>query len=431
MTQDLFDALAALPPLDPANQQTTACKICGEESSLFDIVDFNKYCSPGLYDYGFSGIAVTYYRCRTCGFAFSRFFDDWTPQNFLQFVYNSDYIKVDQAYAGVRPRGTAALMAQRLAGLSHLRILDYGSGSGIFADHLRSCGFGDVSSYDPLSSPNRPDRRYDVITCFEVLEHTTSPLTTIRDIASLLDPLGCVFFGTGIQPENFGELRANWWYVGPRNGHASIYSLHSLFRLGQAAELVLHCGPGGTAFANAGMSSATRRLLDALGRPIRFYRLTAPGQDEAVPQEQSGCWQPLETVGSEFARFRWTCQREISWRVQMQPFEPGDLQFEIPFSTEIRPGFAAECRFTVGRHKASVVRDAGQLTMRVRIKRPTEALVTLSMPPLLRPSEFKQSADSRLLGIAIGTRSTRPRDSAAAVGRIAGSPMRFAGRPAR
>jgi len=102
MNRDLFDALAALSPMDPSNQQTTACKICGEEAWLFDVVDFNKCCSPGLYDYGFSGIAVSYYRCRLCGFAFSRFFDDWTQQDFVRFIYNSDYIKVDRNYAGVR-----------------------------------------------------------------------------------------------------------------------------------------------------------------------------------------------------------------------------------------------------------------------------------------------------------------------------------------
>lgn len=408
MHRDLFDKLSALPPLNPANRQTCACKICGGNSTIFDVADFNKCCSPEFYEYGTSGIEVSYYRCDVCGFAFTRLFDDWTPQDFTRFIYNGDYVKVDHEYADSRPRRMAATAARRLAGQPHLRILDYGSGSGLFADQMRSRGFANVSSYDPFTSPDRPNGRFDVVTCHEVLEHTISPLATMLDIAGFLDPGGCLFFGTSVQPQNFGELRANWWYVGPRNGHVSIYSLHSLARLGQSVGLLLHEGPGGLAFAGSGTSSISRKLLAAVGPAIQFFRLMAPGPGEAVAPEQAASWQPLEPDGAGFAPFRWSCEREIPWRVQPQPFQPGVLQFEIPFRIEIRPGFAAACRLRVGRRKVAVVRDAGLLTVRLPITRPVDALVKLVTPSPLRPSELGLNADRRLLGLAIGTRVAPP-----------------------
>src|SRR5262249_24894106 len=156
------------------------------------------------------------------------FFDSWTAEDFAKFVYNEDYIKVDAEYAGIRAERDAAAMASRLSGLENLRILDYGSGAGLFAEQLRNRGLHNVVSYDPFSNPGRPLGQYDLITCFEVLEHAAAPLATISDIASFLHPTGCAIFSTGIQPPDINVTRAGWWYVAPRNGHASIYTLAAL-----------------------------------------------------------------------------------------------------------------------------------------------------------------------------------------------------------
>jgi hypothetical protein len=35
-------------------------------------------------------------------------------------------------------------------------------------------------------------------------------------------------YTTLIQPEDFAKRGLNWWYVGPRNGHVSIFSKRAL-----------------------------------------------------------------------------------------------------------------------------------------------------------------------------------------------------------
>jgi SAM-dependent methyltransferase len=407
MDERLFERLVGLPPLGSESRQTVPCKICGSGAHFFDVVDFYKSCSqPEIYPFGASGIPVTYYRCSVCSFAFTPFFDDWTPQDFARFVYNDDYSKVDGDYSGIRPKRDAATIAQRLHDFSHLNILDYGSGSGVFADHLRACGFKLVSSYDPFSSPKRPRGQFDVITCFEVLEHTVSPRATLSDVASFLDPEGCVIFSTGIQPSTMGEIRANWWYVAPRNGHVSIYSLNSLARLGAATGLSLHEGSGGTAFSGACTSSATQQILSSVGRRLRFFELTAPGHGAETPAEQATSWHGLEGTGA--SSFRWTRQANTLWRVQEQPLQPGKLVVTIPVQNEIQSGFANSCRLEVGSKSAPFVRDISLMTATLSIEEPVEAIVRLVTPPPMRPCDLGTVKDARSLGLAISTGGAAP-----------------------
>jgi hypothetical protein len=403
MEQDLFDKLIGLPALDGGNRQRTSCKVCGGQAFFFDVVDFNKSCStPEIYPFGMAGVPVPYFRCSVCSFLFTEFFDNWTPQDFARFVYNEDYIKVDGEYAGIRPERLAAGVANRLAGLSELRILDYGSGSGVFADQLRSRGFKYVSSFDPFSNPVRPIGQFDVITCFEVLEHTTSPCSVLADIASLLEFNGCVIFNTSIQPTTIGEIRANWWYVAPRNGHVSIFSRNALAHLGQSEGLILHMGPGASAFARVNGSSELRQVLSLIGRPVHFIQLTAPDSEESLPPEQKTSWHGIEYANS--VPFRWTCEAEITWRVRAQPFLPCELIIAIPVLNEVHRGFADQCRLEVGNTCAPLTRDNGISTASLLIEESVDAVVKLVMPKLLRPIDLRPVIDNRALGLAISTR---------------------------
>jgi hypothetical protein len=336
-------------------------------------------------------------------------FDDWTAGEFARFIYNEDYIKVDAEYAGSRPEREAAAMARRLAGLSHLRILDYGSGSGLFANQLRSSGFDHVSTYDPFSSPSRPDGQFDVVTCFEVLEHTVSPRATLSDIATFLDPAGCLIFSTGVQPPSIGEIRANWWYVSPRNGHVSIYSLKALACLGQHVGLLLYVGPGGTAFANVSISSVTQQILSSVGHPLHFMQLTAPNQGAAIPAEQKTSWHGIESAGT--ASFRWTREAEIAWRVHTLPLQQCELIIAIPIQNEVQPGFAERCRLEVGNKRASLIRDVDILTASLMMDEPVDAVVKLVMPPQLRPCDLRPVSDGRPIGLAISTGPVRTSES--------------------
>jgi 2-polyprenyl-6-hydroxyphenyl methylase/3-demethylubiquinone-9 3-methyltransferase len=182
-----------------------------------------------------SGIPIYYHRCKLCGFIFTAAFDEFSDQEFLDHIYNENYALVDPEYAEVRPRSNAEAIARMLDRDKGISILDYGGGNGHFATALRSFGFLHVETYDPLvpKYSARPDRQYDCIVCYEVLEHSIKPSQTIHDMNSLLNPEGLLLFSTLLQPPDINDLGASWWYLAPRNGHVSLYTqpaLAALFR---------------------------------------------------------------------------------------------------------------------------------------------------------------------------------------------------------
>ena len=113
--------------------------------------------------------------------------------------------------------------------LEHVEFVDF-SQPRIRAARCRSAEEGfQATTYDPLTAfASHPQGRFDLITCFEVMEHLPFPDRTVTDIGRLLADEGILLFSTLTQPANFDELGLRWWYVGPRNGHVSLYSRCSL-----------------------------------------------------------------------------------------------------------------------------------------------------------------------------------------------------------
>jgi hypothetical protein len=90
MDPSLASHLSMLPRLKRDNVLAGAvpCKVCDSPAAFFDVVDFNK--STGGYAFGPSGINLAWHRCDSCGFLFTSFFDDWSPEDFRRFIYNDD-----------------------------------------------------------------------------------------------------------------------------------------------------------------------------------------------------------------------------------------------------------------------------------------------------------------------------------------------------
>jgi SAM-dependent methyltransferase len=218
--------------LRPANPQTSPCKVCGGLSRPFGETDFNRSCEeirgaflPPL------GVAVPYRRCDACGLVYTEAFDDWTHADFETHIYNADYGRVDTDYAETRPAQGAALVGSLFgASKDSLTVLDYGGGNGVMAARLRAAGFADVETYDAFHPDfrRRPDRRFDLVTCFETLEHMPDPVGGAADIASFLKDGGLLVFSTLTQPSDFEAQGLGWWYVGPRNGHVTLHTRASL-----------------------------------------------------------------------------------------------------------------------------------------------------------------------------------------------------------
>jgi SAM-dependent methyltransferase len=220
-------------PCPIAGPPPTQCKICQGPSPLFGAVDFHKSCIEAQGQLlPLSGQPIYYRRCQQCAFTFTDAFDDWTPLDFQRNIYNHDYITVDPEFVEIRPTVNARVVAATFqASRTSMKILDYGGGTGLFAQRLRDQEFS-ATTYDPFSSFNEmPQETFDLITCFEVLEHLPSPKETVATMVALLKERGAIFFSTMVQPASFEKTGLSWWYAGPRNGHISLYSSQSLAHL--------------------------------------------------------------------------------------------------------------------------------------------------------------------------------------------------------
>lgn len=218
-----------------ADHRPVGCKICGVPSPLFGVVDFHKSCIEAQGKrLAFSGYPVYYRRCPQCAFTFTTAFDTWEWDDFRAHIYNDDYIVVDPDFVELRPASNAHLIAGSFPDAkTSLRILDYGGGNGVLAARLREAGFS-ATTYDPYSVLNElPGERFDLVTCFEVLEHVPTPQETVARLVALLKQPGAILFSTLLQPKEFAAMGLNWWYAGPRNGHVSLYSSQSLALLFQ------------------------------------------------------------------------------------------------------------------------------------------------------------------------------------------------------
>jgi SAM-dependent methyltransferase len=212
------------------------CKCCGALALAYGVVDFHKNCE--IYRrkvLDISGVPIYYHRCPVCQFIFTTAFDQFTRDDFLQHVYNDDYLLVDPDYQEDRPRTNAAWLCNVFSNVKPRQVLDHGGGNGALGALLRSAGFAEIVTYDPFVPHHaaRPSQRFDCIVSFEVLEHSTAPTATIAEMSALLEDTGIIIFSTLVQPADIDQQGLNWWYAGPRNGHVSLYSKMSLAILGQ------------------------------------------------------------------------------------------------------------------------------------------------------------------------------------------------------
>jgi SAM-dependent methyltransferase len=218
--------------LKPVSTAVCACKICGNSASLYGVVDFHKSCEEvrGLH-LSLSGVPIYYRRCSNCKFLFTDAFDDWSAEQFKEHIYNEQYKLVDPDYEAKRPRDSADFIKRYWGEIKEqVRILDFGGGNGTLSATLRENGFRTALTYDPMVPEfcTGPEGKYDLVTSFETLEHVPDPVRSVADILKYSAEPGLVFFSTLVQPAEFDQQRLNWWYVGPRNGHISLFSKQAL-----------------------------------------------------------------------------------------------------------------------------------------------------------------------------------------------------------
>jgi SAM-dependent methyltransferase len=209
------------------------CKICSGNTHYYNTCDFNKTIEfKGVQAFEPSGIDIIYDECDDCGFIFTSHFDQWDSIKFSADMYNEDYELTDPEWDGTRARRDAETVKELFEPCS---VLDYGGGAGYLAEYLRSNGFK-AQSYDPfVAGSEKPTNTFDMVTCFEVFEHTIDPLATLEECISFLRSGGRLFISTLLVDflkdgpvHNPIKAADGASFIAPRNGHISIHTKRSL-----------------------------------------------------------------------------------------------------------------------------------------------------------------------------------------------------------
>jgi hypothetical protein len=98
--------------------------------------------------------------------------------------------------------------------LSSGHILDFGSGpTPVLQSLLNNLGY-DVDTYDPFFSPDKPDqeKRYDMITSTEVMEHIHQPKDALTWMDKHVEKDGFIALMTLFYPQEIQSF-FQWFYI--------------------------------------------------------------------------------------------------------------------------------------------------------------------------------------------------------------------------
>ena len=127
------------------------------------------------------------------------------------------------------------------------RFLDYGGGYGLFTRLMRDRGFDfhrqdsyceNIFALDfDFATLHKSERRFDLITLFEVVEHLPNPSEEVQRLLQYSDTL---LFSTELVPGESKDI-IDWWYISPETGqHISFFTLESMEILAERFGLKLY-----------------------------------------------------------------------------------------------------------------------------------------------------------------------------------------------
>ncbi len=195
------------------------CVVCSSDTRLlFEQEVLQKYL-------------VSYFRCDTCGLMQTEK-PYWLDEAYQDAITSTDIGLLS------RNLGLSKIVFELVSGNFDTsgKYLDYGGGYGILVRLLRDRGL-DFYRQDPycknifavhhdLSDLGEGSRNFELLTCFEVFEHSPAPLRLFEELLACSDN---VFISTVLIPNYSESDLQNWWYLVPDTGqHVTFYSLSAL-----------------------------------------------------------------------------------------------------------------------------------------------------------------------------------------------------------
>ena len=212
----------------------TNCKICGAHSYVEFSLPSNKRTGRPIPE---ETNNCHYYRCSECDFLFATIHDQRDNSQ----IYGSAYWAEESGdkNASVAQSLRLVLLANSLVNRPpyELNILDFGCGLGGFVEIARTALNLRVWGTD-INRPKwggeyyftgDPPELFDIINAVEVVEHLPTPIASFTAMKRMLKPGGAIAFQTAYYDRNVCDR--NWWYLGPANGHISLYSEEALNRM--------------------------------------------------------------------------------------------------------------------------------------------------------------------------------------------------------
>lgn len=209
-----------------------SCKICGATSRFAFAVPITKETGHPFPD---APDDCPYWTCQRCEFCFTTE-KDRADQNSIYDLdaYWGDPKAPDRCEHPLRLVALATSLTKKKP--YEADILDFGCGTGNFVafarEHLAFKVWGTDINRPPFGADYflpKVDRKFDIIVSCEVVEHLPDPVATFSMIRSWLKPGGVFAFQTAYYDPK--SCDRDWWYVGPHNGHISLYSAKSLDRM--------------------------------------------------------------------------------------------------------------------------------------------------------------------------------------------------------